>query len=307
MAASNSELLQLRQRPRKAKTDVVVAVVCVVPAASGGTHVSRFIVERTAAKNALFTVPGGPGRPVRWRVNVIVVPAVFDPFPYIAHHVVGPDRIRLKLPHRRSFKRATPGRLSKFAGGARASTPKPCACAAGPRCVFPLGFGEQAIWLSGPFRQPLCVVAGVLPVHARHRMVVGHRKGMFFKTFARIAHVAIGLANEDNEFAECDFVYSNRKILLDRYLTLRTFDGTPGAIKFSCLAISLQPIARLATSKVAARFSTGERKLFKMLPPSTYAHDEFATLYRFARTTTCNDWLLLRLYLLNSACYWQRG
>src|SRR5215475_4211712 len=83
------------KRSPDTEAEMVVRVVARVRAAVGGAEVPRFVVPGTAAHDTLSAVATcRPCRAVRRRSVVVVVPAILDPLPDIAVHVVQAECIR---------------------------------------------------------------------------------------------------------------------------------------------------------------------------------------------------------------------
>src|SRR5215217_8817056 len=73
--------------------------------ADGRAHVLALVAPGATADDTVAWIAAlaarDPRRSVRWPAVVGLVPAILDPLPYVAVHVVKPQRIRLERPDRR--------------------------------------------------------------------------------------------------------------------------------------------------------------------------------------------------------------
>jgi hypothetical protein len=133
-----------------------------VPAAVRRAQVARFVVPGAAAHHAAAAIAAGPGAAVIWRPLVVVVPAVLDPLPDIAMHVVEAPlvgRVRADLDGLSDIL-AEVGVVVRDPGANVISR-----CRSGPAGIFPLGLAEEAIAMAGLAAQPTQIALDVVPTY----------------------------------------------------------------------------------------------------------------------------------------------
>ena len=77
-----------------------IPVACACAGAAGRAEVPLEVSPGAAANDTATTVTGCPGRTIRWGSPIIVVVAVFCPFPNITMNLVETPRVRLECVNR---------------------------------------------------------------------------------------------------------------------------------------------------------------------------------------------------------------
>ena len=94
----------LIERPRHAKTDAAEPEPGNVPVAIGRAEDPWVVEPGTATQHTPTTVPAArPRRAIARSPSIVLMPAVLDPLPHVAVHVVQTPRGRVERPHRRGL------------------------------------------------------------------------------------------------------------------------------------------------------------------------------------------------------------
>src|SRR6516164_310555 len=137
--------------------------VRIAPDAVDRARIVPVVVPRPAARHTYRTIAiplVSPCTPVVGRALVPRVPAVLDPLPNIAVHVLHAPGVRRKLANRRSLFGSPP---------AVGSRPSVVDRRPGARGVFPFGLARQPTDLPHPAAQPRDIDLHVLPRDVDHR------------------------------------------------------------------------------------------------------------------------------------------
>src|SRR5262245_25547756 len=97
---SRGNALAARERPGDPKAQKVAPVAGLDPEAVRGAQAPRRIEPGAAAHHAPGTIFLQPGRAIRRRALVAVVPAVLDPFPHVARRIVQTELVGREAAHR---------------------------------------------------------------------------------------------------------------------------------------------------------------------------------------------------------------
>src|SRR5947209_10094809 len=203
-------------------------MIGLIGTAAGRAQVRGKAVPRAAAQNAKRRVTAGPGRSVRGRPRVALVPRVLYPSRDIALHVVKAEPVRRKRTDRNrllaifAFAIATlrieAGLEICLVGTNRVANREwRGRSAAGP--VFPFGFRQQAVSLSGGARQPYYVFHRIVPGHVDDRLFI--LAPPFVDRF-RIALTA-AIRHAGIPFGERHLEFTDREGAVDRNESLRPF------------------------------------------------------------------------------------
>ena len=141
------------------------------PRAIGRTHDQWNTLPAAAAHPPPITVARLPRAAVARRPHVVVVAAVLHPLPYVAVHVVEPERVRRERAHRRRLP-IVPGTAAPVAVGAvgaQGVSPPEARRRPRPRHVLPLRLARQPVRAPRLAREPAHVRLRVVPAHVDHR------------------------------------------------------------------------------------------------------------------------------------------
>src|SRR6185369_3077889 len=118
---------------------VVAAELRGVAVARGGADQARRIAPRAAAQDAALAIAGAPRRAVERAADVELVPAILDPFPDIAEHVVEAEGVRREARnrHRRASAEGATRADAVRVAGADHVAPVIGRRGAGARGIFP--------------------------------------------------------------------------------------------------------------------------------------------------------------------------
>ena len=145
----------------------------------------RRAVPGAAAYHTRRTVPPILAcRPVGRSVPVVLVPAVFDPFPYVPVDIVQSEGVRGEGPYRdgslsiATFLARTVDVVAVVVGFiGRYGVPEiKRRGGVGACAVLPFRLGQQAVLSSGYGRQPFSVCGGIMPTQTSNRMPIVLRK-----------------------------------------------------------------------------------------------------------------------------------
>src|SRR5262245_43884345 len=81
------------QRSCNSQAESIEADVDVSTEADGRAHEFALVAPGATADNAVIRIGGKPSRCIRWRAVVILLPAILDPLPDVAEHVVKPESV----------------------------------------------------------------------------------------------------------------------------------------------------------------------------------------------------------------------
>src|SRR5262249_34856192 len=134
------------------------------------SYQARLGSERAAPQHALPTLPLGPGRAVRRRAAVVVVPAILDPLGRVAGNVIEPEAIGTKRAGRHRLPRRSGAAVVAIGIPAAGGAPPPEGrTGAGSRCIFPFGLAREPVRLAGLLRKPDDIGLGIVPAHVDDR------------------------------------------------------------------------------------------------------------------------------------------
>ena len=158
------------ERPGDSETDVAVAVGREAFRAERRTQESREVDPGAAAQYAAAAPAGDPCRTVRRGADVSIVPAVLDPLPHVAVHVVQAERVRRERAHRRCLPAVPPAPAATTVCSVFADLVSRVVLRRRPRTrrLLPLRLARQPVALAGLRRQPGDVVLHHVPRHVDH-------------------------------------------------------------------------------------------------------------------------------------------
>src|SRR5207302_5020529 len=101
------------------------------------------------------------------RTVVVLVPAILDPLPDVAVHVVKPQRVRLKRSNGSRLLEipSTAAAVAIGVAHARIVAPGIAGIGASPRGVLPFGLCQKPVLLASQLREPAYILLGVAPAH----------------------------------------------------------------------------------------------------------------------------------------------
>src|SRR5262252_1837013 len=132
---------------RDAKAEIVEAQRRIESIATGAADEAPRVVPASATRDTRFAVSvAGPRATVTRRKRIRVVPAVVDPLPHVAEHVIQAKRIRRETPARRGLQVVPDASASVAVGAIPVDAVAPIAHAdgSGARRVLPLRFRREA-------------------------------------------------------------------------------------------------------------------------------------------------------------------